>query len=317
MKRTFILASIGALVVGSLSCAAPSAREERPEPPPPEEPIDAGADASVAADVSVVADADEPRDASTDTPPDPPVNPCDDLEAAFVTNPSPPADPAHHGTVWFDPDIVTEADPSSFEGLTYSGQQTRIMFDRRTAAFGDYDAHLFDARFGSETVVEIQVNPEFDRERAESEAIRHAEAIGRLPAFLFRDLKTVWIHDGVELYGGGNDNILIHTGQTASYVRDGVLDEVLIHEATHTSMDSYYARDPLWLAAQRADGVAISNYARDYPEREDLSETLAPYLALRHRRDRLDASQITELEERLANRILYLDCLELTMDTLE
>ena len=86
------------------------------------------------------------------------------------------------------------------------------MFDRRTGQFGTVNAHIFQARYGTSTMVEIQVNPEFDVANAEQEALFYATAIGRMPAFLFTDLETVWIHAGDEPAGGGNNNLLIHTG---------------------------------------------------------------------------------------------------------
>ena len=60
-----------------------------------------------------------------------------------------------------------------------------------------------------------------------------APALGRMPAFLFEDLQTVWIHDGVELWGGGNNNLLVHTGQSVNYAADGVLDLGLVLRHDH------------------------------------------------------------------------------------
>ena len=191
------------------------------------------------------------------------------------------------------------------------------MFDRRTNSFETFDAHLFQAVFAGDVELEIQVNPEFGVEDAESESRFYAESIGKIPAFLFRDLETVWIHAGVELYGGGNNNLLIHTGQTPEYLRDGVLEEVFIHEGAHTSMDAYHSLDPDWLAAQNADGMALSTYALEHPSREDIAETLAPYLAYRFRAERLGVMLINQIERTIPNRVLYLDCLELDMKPLE
>jgi len=242
---------------------------------------------------------------------------CSDLGASIEALSEPASHPVMSGTVWFHKDIITDDDPSAFLGVTYSGQGERLMFDRRTNDWETLQAHLFDARFAGDVTVEVQVNPEFNQEEAETESRFYAEYIGKLPAFLFRDIQTVWIHQGVELYGGGNQNLLIHTGQTPEYLRDEVLEEVFIHEAAHTSMDAYYAADPSWLAAQQGDGMAISSYALEFPDREDVAETLGPYLAYRHRPERLNELQISQLEETIPNRILFFDCLELQMDPLQ
>jgi hypothetical protein len=188
------------------------------------------------------------------------------------------------------------------------------MFDRRTNSFNTIQAILFRARFGSRTIVEVRVNPEFSPQEARAAAIRHATAIGRIPAFLFASLKTITIHKGKQLYGGGNQDLLIHTGQTDEYVSQGVLEEVLVHEAVHTSMDAQHARASNWRAAQEADGRAISPYARDHPTREDLSETVGPYLAVRFRPERLPPGVADRVKAALPNRLMYLDCLGLSMD---
>jgi hypothetical protein len=238
---------------------------------------------------------------------------CEPLPDSYVTVASPPSSPPFGNTVWFDPDIVTEDDPSAFVQLEYQGTGTRSMFDRRVEGFVTVQAHLFDALFGTATHVEVQVNPEFTQADAETQATRYATAIGRLPAFLFADLETVWIHRGPELFGGGNHNLLIHTEQGDDYERDGVLEETFIHEATHTSLDGDHAATAEWRAAQAADGVAISPYARDNPTREDLSETVGPYLAATFRPERLDPGVADTLRRSLPNRFKYLDCLELSM----
>jgi hypothetical protein len=143
--------------------------------------------------------------------------------------------------------------------------------------------------FGARTRqhIEIQVNPEFRREEAEDHANRYAPAIGRMPGFLFEDLRTVWIHDSDAGWGGGNNNLLIHTDRSEEYIADQVLEEAFLHEGTHTSMDDDHAGHPAWRAAQRADGMALSRHAFNYLDSEDLAETLGPYLGIRFRAHRL------------------------------
>lgn len=234
-------------------------------------------------------------------------------EDAFTTVAQPPAAPPFSGTVFIHPDMLTDSDPSSFVSLTYVGVAARTMFDRRTETFDSVDAHVFDARFGATVSVEIQVNPEFTAEQAETHARFYATAVGRLPAFLFRDLRTMWIHGGHFLFGGGNENLLIHTAQGEEYASDGYLEEVLLHESTHTSLDAYHATTSRWQEAQRADGVALSTYGRDFPEREDVAETLGPYLAVRFWSDRLPAATVALIQQSIPNRITYFDCLGLSV----
>ena len=110
--------------------------------------------------------------------------------------------------------------------------------------------------------------------------------------------------------------LLIHTDQGQDYLRDGVLEEVFIHEGAHTSLDAYHANASAWIAAQDADGQAISTYARDYPQREDIAESLGPYLAYRYRAERLSLELITMVETTIPNRVLYFDCMDFSIDPL-
>lgn len=222
--------------------------------------------------------------------------------------------PPFAGTIFIDPDIITESDPTTFVGLSYSGQGTRQMFDRRVDGWITLEPFLFDAMFSDGLKIEVQVNPEFASvTSAEAEALFYADAAGRLPTALRRDVETMWIHRGVELYGGGNRNILIHTGQTAEYIRLGILEETLVHEAAHTSLDGRYASSPGWLAAQSSDPTFISTYARDFPEREDIAESFVPYLAIRYRSDRISATLRSQIESAIPNRIAFFDGLQLDM----
>lgn len=232
------------------------------------------------------------------------------------TDPPPdrPTPPPFAGTIFIDPDIITAADPTTYTGLAPTGQASRTMFDRRVADWITVDAFLFDATFDDGLSIEVQVNPEFgDVATARIEAETYAEVIGRLPTALRADVETVWIHRGVEPFGGGNNNLLIHTGQAALYVADGILEETFIHEAAHTSLDASHATAPGWIAAQDADGTYISDYARDFPFREDVAETMVPFVAVRYRSNRITPAMAETISDAIPNRIDYLDGLGLNM----
>ena len=219
-----------------------------------------------------------------------------------------PATPPFGGTIFLDPDIITDSDDTTFESLFYVGQATRKMFDRRVDNWITVTPFLFNATYDDGLSIEIQVNPEFQgSDAAEVEALKFAEVIGRLPTALRMDVETVWIHKGIELFGGGNNNILIHTGQSTLYENDGILEETLVHEASHTSLDAKHSTSPGWISAQESDGNFISTYARDNPVREDIAETFLLYMAIRYRSDRIDKSLEGTILETIPNRIMYFD----------
>jgi hypothetical protein len=92
---------------------------------------------------------------------------------------------------------------------------------------------------------------------------------------------------------------------------DGFLEEVLVHEAGHTSFDAEHAQAQGWLDAQAADPDFISTYARDNPFREDISESLLTYYAFRHTPDRISQVHLDRIGQANPNRIAYFDALDL------
>ena len=145
------------------------------------------------------------------------------------------------------------------------------------------------------------------RQAAQVQAEKFADVIGRLPTELRKDVETVWIHKGDEDFGGGNNNLLIHTGRSERYENEGILEETFVHEASHTSLDSYHATAPEWITAQSSDCNFISDYARDHPKREDIAESYLPYLAIRYRPDRISQTLKEKIENAIPNRIEYFD----------
>jgi hypothetical protein len=224
------------------------------------------------------------------------------------TPPTIPDTPPYHGTIFLSPDIITANDPTSFESISPAGHGSRVMFDRRVNNWITVDAYLFNATFDDGLSVEVQVNPEFgSAELAQAPAEKYAIVIGRLPSTLRKDVQTVWIHKGTELFGGGNNNLLIHIGQADVYESEGILEETFVHEASHTSLDHPHATAAGWVAAQDKDPTFISTYARDNPTREDIAETVLLYLAVRHGQDRIPSEIESTVLKAIPNRIQYLD----------
>ncbi len=220
----------------------------------------------------------------------------------------PPATPPFAGTIFLDPDIITDSDKTTFVSLSYAGQATRTMFDRRVDNWITITPYLFNSLYDDGLSIEIQVNPEFqDADTSEIVALKFAEVIGRLPTDLRIDIETMWIHKGAEPFGGGNNNILIHTGQSELYENDGILEETLVHEASHTSLDAKHSASSGWVSAQESDGNFISTYAHDNPAREDIAETFLLYMAIRYRSDRINKSLEDKILETIPNRIMYFD----------
>ena len=171
------------------------------------------------------------------------------------------AAPPFTNTTHISKDIIIASDPSSFKELSDGGDSVRKVFDRRTSAWAETKVWLFKVVYADRAEpTEVRVNKEFsDVTKARSLALKYAKVVGQLPACLRMDVQTITIHDGKKPCGGGNHGILIHVQQAEMHERDGFLEEVLIHECTHTSLDAVHASDALGLgsvgARRRSDGA--------------------------------------------------------------
>ena len=230
--------------------------------------------------------------------------------------------PPFGGTVGISPDVITEADPTALRGIDYAGRGERLIWDYRVMDWITVDAYLFEAQIGG-SIVEFQVNPEFESEAASREQVEvYAPPLGRLPAVLLSRLNSVHVNAGNpahpdallprrprRVFGGNwfDQSITIHTGRGEEYISGGFLEEVLFHEGAHVSVDGLVEDTPEWLAAQEADGGFISEYARDHPDREDVAESILPYFAVRFRPGRLSAGDRAAIEAAIPARLEYFD----------
>jgi hypothetical protein len=216
--------------------------------------------------------------------------------------------PPYSGTIFIDPDIITASDSSALESTSYIGQGMRTVYDRRVNNWVTINAYLFNVIWNDGLTSEAVINPEFGSIAvAMIEAEKYGFLIGQLPYCLRVDVDQIWVHQGVEAYGGGNKSILIHTGQSLLYEADGIIEETLVHEASHTSLDLAHSAAPAWLAAQNLDINFISTYARDNPDREDIAETYLTWLMVRHRAADISAVDFNKITQAIPNRLAYFD----------
>ena len=221
-------------------------------------------------------------------------------------------DPPYSDTLFVNSELVTAEDPSCFHSIKAEGMGTRTMYDRRIPGWSQQQAYLFQAAYDDGLNIEVQVNTEFG-ESSGKVALEYARIIGQLPTALREDVDTVWIHRGKKPFGGRNRNLLIHTEQAAEYVKSGILEETLIHEASHTSLDEAHARSQGWMKAQQADGSYISQYAQKHPLREDLAESFLLFLGAEHLADRMDPGDLQTVKSTIPHRIAYFHSLNLDL----
>ena len=214
----------------------------------------------------------------------------------------------YRGSAFISNNILNSSDNSAFTSIESIPDNLRTMYDRRNnGSWITITPFLFKAKFSDDTEIEVQVNNEFENKtNAEKVALVYLEEIGRLPKLFRKNLETVWIHKGYEDFGGGNNNFLIHHDKGLELEKYGLLEEIFLHEGVHTSLDSDHSLSNAWINAQKADnGNFISDYAKQYPKREDLAETIPVCFALKYKRERLSDHTIEKIEKTIPNRIEY------------
>ncbi|MDE0073394.1 MAG: hypothetical protein OXR82_19890 [Gammaproteobacteria bacterium] len=226
------------------------------------------------------------------------------------------------GTVWLTPDIITQDDPTALDSLRYTGRGARWFFDPRTdprAWREDLNTYLFDAHFGDH-VMEVQAHPAYgSAEAAEAMAAYYAAVIGRLPQGIRSggsEIEIAPLEDG-GYAGGAPCGGIFHAAWPPARGPAPYDEEVAFHEGGHVSLDDCnwpeegtlrrHSRSPGWLAAQEADSLFISPYARDWPNREDLAETVLPWFAVRCVPERVDRFYRYAVERYIPHRLAYLD----------
>ena len=221
-------------------------------------------------------------------------------------------------------DVIKNTDPKHITlTLNYAGQKIREMFDRRINSFINLNAYLFNAEYSDDLKIEVQVNPEFmSQDKAREPAEYYAIVIGQLPKALRTRVEKVWIHNGEEPFGGNYyaKSLLIHVQQGDKYIADGILEEIIIHEACHTLFDGLYENDSdsdwnsNWKKSRNKDNnTYISTYAEEFPEREDIAESFLAYFAFRYRKDRISSKTYDNIKIQIPNRIEFFDSLNLNM----
>lgn len=184
-------------------------------------------------------------------------------------------------------DIIRTDDPTAFVCMTYEGRTVRQMWDKRKDNEFDLNVFLFRAYFNDGPAIDIIVNPEFEtREAAEAEARRYTTGLGQLPMVLRQGIRQFGIHDGDPTYSAGTGKIFVYAGRTTRRIGQNHLEESLLHESVHASLDARYRLSPEWKAAQQQDGAFVTDYAERSPDREDLAETMLFAYAFQYHPDR-------------------------------
>jgi hypothetical protein len=177
---------------------------------------------------------------------------------------------------------VLQRSIESTQLISYYNREDRKIYDRRIDRWEVKETFVFNALYLQGHNIQFQINIEFKTQAEAREiALKYARPLGRLPKVLQDGILNVSIHKGDEDFGGAGRNLVIHDRRGDLYAQQGVLEEVLFHEATHASLDSVHSSSESWQLAQKRDNQFISKYAATHPKREDFAESLLMHFALK------------------------------------
>ena len=225
-------------------------------------------------------------------------------------------------TVAKDTGVIT---PSDFSTCTISAGEDprgdRGMNERgHNAGANTVNAWIFEASCdGGTNTFEIRVHPDFTTQQAaRTEAEKYGKAVGQLPKVLRSGfgaeagIHILEIHKGTHQWHAslafGEIRIYTEFGGHPDF-RDLTLEEGLVHEAAHVSLDRNVGSDPKWLAAQKADGAFISRYAERHPDREDVAESFLAWFSVRFLPSRISEEWEEAILQTIPNRIAYFNAL--------
>lgn len=181
-------------------------------------------------------------------------------------------------------DIIQDSDPSTFVCLAYEGRTMRQMWDKRQNDEFDLEVFLFTAHFSDMPPIDIILNPEFETpEAAREEAEKYTHRLGRVPLVFRHGIRQFGVHKGDQGFHAGTGKVFVYSDMSDRRISEDHLEESLLHEGVHATLDHQFRLSPEWVAAQEQDGRFVTRYAASRPEREDLAETaLFAYSLLRH-----------------------------------
>ncbi|MFP7671926.1 hypothetical protein ACG74X_01085 [Marivita sp. S0852] len=211
-----------------------------------------------------------------------------------------------------DLDFITAADPTAFVCVDYIGTDRREMPDKRTDALFADGVHIFEAAFNDLDVVPLWLHPDIGTaEDARAIAEEVATAVGRLPIPMREALNHVVIHSGDEtaFAEDAGQFFVLYSDNIATRIANNDLEETVFHESVHATLDIPHASSPDWRAAQEADGTFITDYAAQYPDKEDFAESALFAWALLMHPGRLPEEIETLVRQVMPNRLAFFEAL--------
>lgn len=232
-------------------------------------------------------------------------------------------EPPFNGTLWDLPDLISSSDYTIYSNSVYEGIETRLFYDTSMSDFIDYPAHIYNVSFGDGLNLDLEIITEFSEQDASEIHQEYAPLIGQLGRDLRKNIKSFEFLKGEYRASAQRTsdlsyaNITLHTDWLKNIVEvqpDGDrTEELLIHEASHLSIDPYVYGKKEWNDAVSLDGNYLSKYAKDNPNSEDAAETFQAYIAVKYFPERISNTLKDTILSVCLNRFKFFDSLNLDL----
>ena len=107
---------------------------------------------------------------------------------------------------------------------------------------------------------------------------------------------------GCAAWGGGGV-ITLCVGVGTDVQEKGNLEELFLHEGAHVTLDPYILHTDTWGCAMDEDQDFISDYAKEHPGTEDVSESIVPWHAWYYSQHRVDPDIIGKISATIPARL--------------
>ncbi|MEL6237597.1 MAG: hypothetical protein AAFQ90_03280 [Pseudomonadota bacterium] len=216
------------------------------------------------------------------------------------------------GSVFLAPNTIQESDPTALRNVTFLATAVRNIPDNRIMNDVDTEVNIFLADYDGGHQIEILVNTEISTlSEAEAQATLYARIAGQLNPIVLERIATLWIHPGDAIFSANPHGIVIHTNyENQFFINQGLLEELMAHESVHAALDVLYLRSQAWFDAQKADVSFVTDYAREFPETEDLAESYGAYLIVKNA-DRNPPDMVSTIENGIPERLAFFESLGL------
>lgn len=224
--------------------------------------------------------------------------------------------PPYRSSLFVDPNWMSQNDHSIYISSAYIGKSTFTWFDFRSYQWNqDVEAYSYRMSFRNGIEVMVSISTELPRAEVPKYLDQWGFLFGQAPPALLSRLGEFQIVPQSEtergLKGNGSTNpnhVVLYADDPEASLAEalvrGWVQEGITHEMGHALFPR--ERDDDWLAAQEADNCFISEYAEENPFREDIAESLAPFLMTTYRRSKVLAEDLTKIEECIPNRMRVL-----------